>query len=172
MCTVRFIADPHLGHIGMAVNYRHFHSVDEQTEYLITQWNKVVKKRDLTYILGDLAMENKNNYYLLEKLNGRKKVIAGNHELPHEGHMQELLKYVETISGAVSYKGYLLTHIPVHTSILNECRGNIHGHTHRNRVLKEPMLSDYCGQPHEKYFNVCCDVLDFTPISLDELFKK
>mgnify|MGYP002477993094 CR=1 FL=1 len=59
MSVVRFIADLHLGHTNMAIK-RGFLTVEEHDEYIITQWNSVVNKRDVTYILGDITMEKKS----------------------------------------------------------------------------------------------------------------
>jgi calcineurin-like phosphoesterase family protein len=56
MSTIRFIADLHLGHITME-SRRGFDSVQAHEEHIIAQWNSVVHKRDITYILGDVTME-------------------------------------------------------------------------------------------------------------------
>jgi calcineurin-like phosphoesterase family protein len=95
MSTVRFIADLHLGHANMAKR-RGFSSVEEHDEYIIKKWNSVVVKRDLTYVLGDVTMESAKSYPLLDKLNGRKIVVGGNHDKPT--HTKELLKYVDSIA--------------------------------------------------------------------------
>ena len=74
MATVRFIADLHLGHENMAKK-RGFSSAEEHDEYVVEMWNSVVGKRDVTYILGDVTMEKKTSYALLERLNGIKHVV-------------------------------------------------------------------------------------------------
>ena len=79
MSIVRFIADLHLGHKFMAT-HRGFASVEEHDEHIITQWNSVVHKRDTTYILGDVTMEKAEQYALLDRLNGAKRVVLGNHD--------------------------------------------------------------------------------------------
>ena len=63
MGQVRFISDLHLNHRNMA-HRRGFESEDEMNEYIIEQWNKVVQKKDVTYILGDITMERKDGYEL------------------------------------------------------------------------------------------------------------
>lgn len=171
MCVVRFISDLHFGHKGMAQSYRKFQDEYYQDEYIISQWNKVVKKQDLTYILGDITMEKKDHYYQLDRLNGKKKVVLGNHDMIQ--HVPELLKYVDGVAGMIEYKGFILTHCPVHKQELYEkYRGNIHGHLHNNFVLMDPMLADYLGQKDPKYINVCCDVIDYTPRTIEELIKE
>ena len=74
MSKVRFIADLHLGHTNMALK-RGFATVEEHDEYIISQWNKKVSKRDITWILGDVTMESSKSYPLLNRLNGMKKVV-------------------------------------------------------------------------------------------------
>jgi calcineurin-like phosphoesterase family protein len=86
MSIVRFIADLHLSHQNMATR-RGFSSIEEHDEHIIAQWNSVVSKRDVTYILGDVTMEKSSPYPLLDRLNGLKHVVLGNHDrrqdVPH-----------------------------------------------------------------------------------------
>ena len=67
MCKVRFIADLHLGHVNMA-KHRGFQDEFYHDEHIVDQWNSVVDKRDLTYILGDVTMESPKNYPILDRL--------------------------------------------------------------------------------------------------------
>lgn len=158
MSVVRFYSDPHFSHKSMA-QHRKFQDEYYHDEYIIDQWNRTVKsKKDLTYILGDITMENSFWYYQLDRLNGRKIVVLGNHDMPKD--TPELLKYVEKVAGAIDYKGFLLTHVPIHESELQFCRGNIHGHTHE-RLIDNP-----------KYFNVSAEAIDYRPKTIDELLIK
>lgn len=159
MCTVRFISDLHFGHKSMAFKHRKFQDEYYHDEHIIDQWNRTIKsKKDLTYILGDITMESPWYYYQLDRLIGRKIVVLGNHDRIQD--VQELLKYVEKVGGAIDYKGFLLTHVPVHESELEFCRGNIHGHIHE-KLLDNP-----------KYLNVSCEAIDYRPLTLDELLVK
>lgn len=153
-------SDPHFGHDNMVARYRtQFKSTKEHDETIIRNWNSVVSKRDKVYILGDITMENRKFYHLLGRLNGLKIVVGGNHD--KESDAKELLKYVDKIVGVVKYKQYWLTHIPIHSS---ELRGkkNIHGHIH-NRHIKRFGFKD------RRYINVSMDVIDYTPVKIDEL---
>ncbi len=169
MSTVRFIADLHLGHANMAKR-RGFSSVEEHDEYIIKKWNSVVVKRDLTYILGDVTMESAKSYPLLDKLNGRKIVVGGNHDKPT--HTKELLKHVDSIAGMVQYKGIFLTHCPVHPREMEyRIKHNIHGHIHENyveytfRFFGIKILS----RIDRRYHCVSCEHVDYTPKTLKEL---
>jgi calcineurin-like phosphoesterase family protein len=169
MSVVRFIADLHLSHTNMAIK-RGFKDSIEHDEYIISQWNKVVNKRDTTYILGDITMESSKPYPLLARLNGVKHVVGGNHD--KRQHIKELLKYVESVTGMVSYKGMFLTHCPIHPMELqHRVTRNIHGHIHEN-VVEKPVYEygNMVGTTiDERYICVSCEHVDFQPKTLKEL---
>ena len=158
MSKVRFFSDPHFGHKNMAIR-RGFKDEKEHDEHIIKCWNSVVNKKDTTYILGDITME-KNNYEILERLNGIKHIVLGNHD---EGqHTKYMQNYVNKISGMIDYKDmYILTHCPVHPSQLEfRYSYNIHGHVHEN-TLKD-----------SRYINVSAEVIGYTPKLLNELINE
>ena len=162
---VRFYADPHLGHRNLAQNLRKFQDEFYHDEYIIDQWNSVVKSpKDITYILGDITMEKIDSYPLLDRLRGIKHIVGGNHDLKQ--HCRELLKYVDSISGMIDYKGFVLTHCPVHHSIVQEKRGNIHGHIHGNHIYLPN------GEMDTRYINVSAEVLGYKPTTLEDLLIK
>lgn len=160
MSIVRFIADLHLGHTNMAL-HRGFSSVEEHDEHIIAKWNSVVTKRDLTYILGDVTMEKSTPYPLLDRMNGRKKVVLGNHDLPK--HVPDLLQHVEQVGALMRYKGIWMSHCPIHPMELDyRVQRIIHGHIHEKVVLLN-------GSPDPRYICVSCEQVDYTPKTLQEL---
>ena len=164
MSVVRFIADLHLGHTNMAIK-RGFSTVEEHDEHIITQWNSVVNKRDVTYILGDITMEKKSSYPLLDRLNGIKHVVLGNHDRRQD--ILHLLQHVESVAGMIQYKGIMLTHAPIHPMELDyRFNKNIHGHIHDKVVMK---MLDGWEVIDERYFCVSCEQVDYKPKSLEEL---
>lgn len=158
MGNVRFIGDLHFGHKNMAIK-RGFKDVYAHDEFIIDKWNKVVNKKDVTYIMGDVTMEKNSEYYRLDSLIGRKYVVLGNHDRRQD--VAELLKYVDGVLGMLNYKGnIILTHCPVHPCELEyRYTYNIHGHVHENT------LDD------QRYINVSAEVIDYTPKTLEELIK-
>ena len=168
MSQVRFIADLHLGHKFMA-EHRGFDSIEAHDEFIIAQWNSVVHKRDITYILGDVTMEKADSYPLLNRLNGTKKVVLGNHDKPK--HVPELLKYVQTVSGMEKYKGIFLTHCPIHPMELeHRVSRNIHGHIHDNQVMiAVDNWGEFVWKKDERYACVSCEQVDYKPKTLAEL---
>lgn len=149
MGKVFIISDLHLGHKNMAIK-RGFKDSVEHDNFIIEQWNKVVSKRDTVWVLGDITMEKSSFYYLLDKLNGYKKIVLGNHDQPQ--HVPELLKHVNSVCGVIKHGGFILSHCPVHESELERYYKNIHGHVHEKTL------------PDERYINVCCEAVNFTPI--------
>ena len=176
MSNVRFIGCLHLGHKWMA-SYRGFQDEFYHDEHLIEEWNKVVHKKDITYILGDITMETSKYYYQLDRLNGRKIVVLGNHDRHQD--IKEMLKYVESVAGMVDYKGFVLTHAPIHPNEISFCRGNIHAHIHHTNQLEEIMVSDRYGDGGgekihslEKYYNVDAHLIGYQPKTIEELYPN
>ena len=164
MSIVRFIADLHLGHENMAKR-RGFSTVEEHDEHVIAKWNSVVHKRDVTYILGDVTMEKSSPYPLLDRLNGIKHIVLGNHDRRQD--TKKLFQYAESIGGMINYKGVFLTHCPIHSDELEYgIVKNIHGHIHDKVVMK---MLDGWEVPDERYFCVSCEQVDYLPKSLKDL---
>ncbi len=159
---VRFISDPHKGHKNMAKK-RGYPDVFCHDEDFIAQWNSVVNKRDTTWILGDITM-HKKDYEWLDRLDGFKRVVLGNHDEGKQEHIKELLRHVNSVHGIYCLKNkkhgsIWLTHAPIHPIELeNKVKLNIHGHVHENS-LKD-----------KRYINVCSEVI-IMPKTLDELIK-
>ena len=162
MSVIRFCSDPHFGHHNMA-NKRGFKDAFDMGIHIVKEWNSVVGKRDVTYILGDITMEKSSEYYWLDKLNGIKKVILGNHDEPQ--HVTELLKYVNKVAGMVNFRdkelgNVILTHCPIHPIELSyRFKYNIHGHVHENSINDD------------RYINVSMEAIDYKPKLLSELIN-
>jgi calcineurin-like phosphoesterase family protein len=169
MSVVRFISDFHFSHTNMAL-HRGFTSVEEHDEFIIEKFNSVVNKRDVTYILGDITMESSKPYHLLARLNGVKHVVLGNHDRRQD--VEELIKYVDSVNGVVSYKGIFLTHVPVHPMELEyRIKRNIHGHLHDKVITKSIYEYGYKAGfvPDDRYVCVSCEQVGYTPKTLKEL---
>lgn len=159
-----FIADLHLGHQRMVVPDEHgqrlrpFENVDEMNEHIVERWNAVVGAKDKVYVLGDLMM-NKRYHTQLNRLNGDKELVAGNHD---EDSTEVYLRYFRKVRGVHTYrKNFVLTHVPVHPSQLeHRWAANIHGHLHSARIA-DP-----------RYVCVSAEQLNFTPIAWPVLAQR
>ena len=79
--TIFFTADTHFGdHRTINIQRRPFTSVAEMDATLIANWNAVVGHDDEVWHLGDVARRASDVPSLLERLNGRKHLIAGNND--------------------------------------------------------------------------------------------
>ena len=155
MSRVFFISDLHLGHkniLKFSGGFRYGETIEQHDQWIIDQINSAVKKRDILYILGDLAFGNEN-LTKLSKINGQKNLILGNHD---KGNMTLYTPYFQCIYGMKKYKGFWLSHAPLHTQ---SRRGlfNIHGHVHQNSV------------PELDYINVSVEVLNGVPLSYEQI---
>ena len=160
---IRFISDPHFGHKNMAI-HRGFHDEFCMDEHIIEQWNKVVRKHDTTWILGDITME-KNDYEILNRLQGYKRVVLGNHD--QGNHVKHMINYVNSIHGmekirSKQFGNIWLTHCPVFAQEFDyRINYNIHGHIHNGYKIAD-----------KRYINVCMEVQDYTPKTLEQLIKN
>lgn len=155
--------------------HRGFQDEFYHDEHLIDMWNRTVHKKDLTFILGDVTMEKSDHYFQLDRLNGRKIVVLGNHDLPK--HVPELLKHVESVAGMVDYKGCVLTHAPIHPNEVAFCRLNIHAHIHENKLWEVATSNRYADEGHKivktlhKYRCVDAHLIGYKPKTLEELLR-
>lgn len=152
--SVFFIADLHLGHNRIhQMGHRPWAlSSEGHDEILVDRINSTVDKRDKLFILGDVAF-NLPGIERFKKIRCRnKEVIWGNHDL-----VKLLLPLIEKHSGFCKYKGYWLSHCPIHP---NELRGkkNIHGHVHHNTIDDD-----------DRYISVCVDSCDGYPVPFEQI---
>jgi calcineurin-like phosphoesterase family protein len=84
-----FTSDHHFGHINIlkyqAEERRNgygqpFSSIGEMDDYLVDQWNALVGEGDMVYCLGDFCYSYEQMSDVLPFLNGKKILIAGNHD--------------------------------------------------------------------------------------------
>lgn len=158
MSVVRFISDLHLGHNKICEfeghNRNNCKTVEEHDEWIISQWNSVVTKRDLTWVLGDVAF-NKEGLEKVKRLNGVKHLIFGNHD---RESLEEYLKVFNKVHGFMKYKNFWLSHAPIHHGSLRN-KMNIHGHLHSSEV-RDP-----------RYYCVSVEKLQGKPKSIDDLCR-
>jgi calcineurin-like phosphoesterase family protein len=167
------ISDTHFGHANICVftksdgtKVRPFNSADEMDEVMIERWNAMVGKDDKVYHLGDVAIPKKS-LNLLEKLNGRKILIKGNHDI-HK--LSDYSKFFSDIRAFHVLNGCVLSHVPLHPSSLGKFGCNIHGHLHGNYVRRESDIGGLERDPN--FINVCVEHTNYTPILLEDVFER
>lgn len=166
MSRVFFTSDLHFGHKNLIEGLRNM-SVEESDMLVIENWNKVIKKRDTVYILGDIVME-KPLYACayLPRLNGNICIVGGNHDT--KICCETYAKMGIPVMGVLEYKGFLCTHIPVHPTQIEHFRGNIHGHIHLSGDIEG--LGRYNAPLVEgRYYNVNTEFHNYTPVLFDDI---
>ena len=170
MAKVFFTSDLHFGHKNLCEGLRGM-TAEESDALIISNWNKVVSKRDIVYVLGDITMEkHKNIKDYISKLNGHIRIVGGNHDNVRCCH--EYRELGITVMGVLIYKNYICTHIPIHESQLYGFAGNIHGHIHRQGEIDG--LGHYTPATLDptKYYNVNTEFHSFTPIEFEQIKKE
>jgi len=164
MAEVFFIADLHFSHRGIVrfadpesgVSLRPWDTTESMDQDLVERWNRVVGARDKVFVLGDFVI-NRRALPVAAQLAGLKTLVCGNHDT---FRTEEYARYFKDQKGAVDYKGWILTHVPVHPSQLSRWSANVHGHLHARKV----------GDP--RYLCVSAEQTDYAPITYEEVARR
>lgn len=176
MNNIFFIADCHFGHQSICTTFkradgspvRPFSCAEECDAAIEKNWNARVNPKDRIYVVGDVAM-SKKHLPILERLNGRKVLIKGNHDIEK---LSVYTKYFDDIRGSHQLSGCIITHIPIHPDSLARWGFNIHGHLHTNSVMmQDPGEYQTLRVKDPRYFCVSVEQINYTPISLEEIKK-
>ena len=165
--TVWFTADTHFGHGGaLGLFRRPFRSVAAMDEAIIERWNERVAPTDDVWHLGDFAVlgaraaREGRAAELLDRLNGTKRLIAGNNDDASRAlsGWVEVADYVET---TVEDVPLVLCHYALR-SWRGQHKGwwNLHGHSHG------------ALEPLTRQRDVGVDLHDFAPVRLDTLRRS
>lgn len=176
MRDIWLVSDTHFGHANI-LTFRHqggdlirgaiWDDIEKHDEALIDNWNSVVKPGDKVYHLGDVFMGNKEDFIKKwKRLNGQKRLILGNHDDAKFFARHELVAKID-VWRMFPEHGIILTHIPLHQSVLLEGRFrnfegmvmNVHGHIHQNPA------------PSEQHRCVSVEQINYTPIHIEEVRK-
>lgn len=208
-----FCADPHFGHKGMVmfvaggkpirpwgipVGKVTFDELDpevqadilrrteEMDEAMVENWNRVVGPKDKVEVLGDVII-GRTARHTLGRLNGRKRLRMGNHDIFVKHNNQDYAEYFEEITAYKVFDDLICSHIPLHPeSVKERWKANVHGHLHTGRVMKQNPLwfrwaydedADWGPEPPEeiidpRYLCVSMEHIDFTPISIEAVYDR
>ena len=151
-----FISDTHFSVDRTRVlTCRPFDSVTEMDKEIIKQWNKVIKPNDVVYHLGDFG-----NLSIINKLNGKIRLIMGNHERKQGLTKEDLLK-----AGFVKVFDY---------NAMIEVNGKVINMVHEPSK-HIPNMFNLFGHVHDLAFikpygiNVGVDVNHYRPVSYERM---
>lgn len=158
--SVFVVADMHFGDdVVRKLNRSQFETVDEMNSFIMERWNKTVSNEDTVYVLGDLG--KKEYLSLYKRLNGKKILVLGNHDVEDIGEDPEIYLnngFLEVHNHHITYNDYIeLSHEPF--PINSDYSINLHGHLHNANL-------DLKG-----YYNICLDLNFYKPVNID-YFKK
>jgi len=129
-------------------------------EHMIEKWNSVVSSEDRIYHLGDVVMKTGATHFeILNKLNGRKVLIKGNHD---RAKLSIYARYFDDVRSEIHMKTsegdmVVFTHRPIRLEGMNGLTFNVHGHIHQN------IIDDM------RYINVSVEAIDYTPVNWHEI---
>ncbi len=120
---------------------RRFRSTSAMDEALIRNFNKRVGPNDETFFLGDIFAEHvpiKRRAHILQRLNGTKHLIVGNHDdaattrMPGWASVQDSLR-IDLIDGSL---GFVMAHKPpTDAPVFDGSTIYLHGHLHTRKAL-------------------------------------
>lgn len=156
------IADTHFGHPNIikflrkdGSLLRDFPSITEHDEHLIQCWNRTVSPNDKVYHLGDVGFTNHTKLTaILNRLNGTKVLIKGNHD---NFKMSQYAQHFKDVRAYHILDKFILSHIPIHPESLSRWRANIHGHVHDNSL------------PDDRYYNVSVENINYIPVDFESI---
>jgi len=155
-----FIADTHWGHKNIC-QYRPFDSPEIHNKLILDNIVYKVDKRDTLWLLGDIFFDAELAKDIMDELSYIRNIrwILGNHDgenTERQGIVSEALSRGWKVYSMFSYKGFWLSHAPIHSL---ELRGkpNIHGHVHDKTI------------PDRDYINVSCENTSYAPVSLTKI---
>ena len=162
-----FTSDLHFNHANI-IKFctRPYENYEEMNLAIIENWNKVVPKDGIVYILGDVSMKGiKETDYLLDQLNGTKILIIGNHDNP------SIIKYFDKsfdmlgLNVTDNEEGTITKVVLCHFPILEwygMSHGSIHLHGHVHGAMNEYDKFNW------KRLDVGMDSHNMTPVSWND----
>lgn len=152
MSKVYAISDHHFAHKDILNfesenrNNGKLKSVSEHDDWLVDQHNSVCTKSDIIYFLGDVCMDLGSLKSHVRQMKGRKHLVLGNHDFYDNVSIARYREVFETVKPVNKWKGWIMTHIPIHPQEIKASRSwikNLHGHLHSN-VIDDPLYMSCC----------------------------
>lgn len=192
-----YISDLHFCHsnLNQHMDMRGFASGEEMNDYMITQWNSRVRKKDEVVILGDFCLSKnpKEVNEILDKLQGRKYLIIGNHDhyLKDKDFDRRAFDWIEDYKELNDNKRkIILSHYPIMCYNGQYRKGEdgipktymLYGHVHN--TFDEVIINDYVNRVRsmtrpfrgaDEAVNIPCQMIncfcmfsDYVPLTLEE----
>ena len=161
------IADLHFDHFNI-IKYesRPYRDEKEMNNTLIHNWNSIVQHDDLVYVLGDFTLSRRKEVItnFLNRLNGRKMLIMGNHDTRKPKDYIECGFEVAIRKPIMVEPGVILMHEPFDDpKLISDNYIYFFGHVHANHTLMDDYPNCMC---------VSVERIGYKPVDLDEYIRK
>ncbi len=162
--TTFFTSDTHFGHANIiAYCERPFASVREMDETMIVNWNAVVGPDDDIWHLGDFALgaDAKHVRSVFRRLNGRKRLVIGNHDRQETIDLPWAAKPTQLASVGIDGMRAVMCHYGLRVwPGMRRKAISLYGHSH-GRLPGTSMSLD-----------VGVDCWGFTPVTLTDIQRR
>lgn len=180
------VSDTHFGHANI-IRYcnRPFADADEMDRQLVAKWNQTVPRDATVWHLGDVTTKPEKLAARMNQLNGRKILIAGNHDQPHPISVHKKGRLPEELAGyARAYReaGFEAVHLCGAFTLPNFGRVFVTHYPYSDRPdwLRVRLPDDGItpllhGHVHDKWrfkgrmLNLGVEVQGYRPMSLREI---
>lgn len=167
MTEIYITSDQHFNHkniLRYQAKTRPFDSIEEMNEGLIERHNELVKPTDHVYYLGDFAFAGKQKTEeTLQRLNGRKFYIFGNHDkvMKKMDHHFDWMKYYHETK--IDGNSVVMFHFPIF-SWNKIMHGSYHFYGHSHGQIPHMY--------HGKSMDIGVDTNNCYPYNIREIFKE
>jgi calcineurin-like phosphoesterase family protein len=154
-------SDQHFNHKNIiGFSNRPYKDIIDMNEQLILNHNSVVKPNDIVIWGGDIGFGNINNINnYLDRCNGYKVHILGNHDMERNGKLFNL--HVDETHPCLTFQlggvQLLFTHYPIDT-VPDGCL-SIHGHIHTHQAFTP------------RHINISVEQINYTPINIKTILQ-
>lgn len=146
-------------------------------EAMVERWNAIVPANGKVYVLGDVVI-NRRSLDIIGRLNGKKKLILGNHDL----FLKDYARFFYEVAAYRVMDDLVMSHIPIHAeSVKQRWKANVHGHLHDGRVMKtihhewhEDGQSGFWEEEviDPRYLCVSAEHTNYAPLPMDEVYRR
>ena len=169
--AVYFIADTHFGHEGIIkLSNRPFADLDEMTAIMVQSWNMRVTAKDDIYIVGDFCFRGGHDraIQMAKRLNGRKHLIVGNHDITYlefPNYREQFVEIADMLQISIDGERIILCHYPI-AEWHGYHRGSwhIYGHIHNRKDEAFAYM-----RTQERALNAGADITQYMPVTFSEL---
>lgn len=181
-----YIADLHISHKHV-IDYdqRPFLNVEQMNDALISNWNKVVKKNDTVYVLGDFIWSKEQKWpEIIEQLKGNIVLIKGNHDPKSfskktKDYFADIKDYKEIEDNGTRV---IMCHYPI-PFFNHDFESNtvmLYGHVHKSiendylEKLRQFVIANKNDKgPSGNFINVGCMMpyMEYRPKTLSEIMR-